>query len=142
MAFQPVNWEEGRMVQLPAAASITFTKGNAIADNGSGFITNASAGQGVDVKYVAAETVTTGASTGDLVLCYDVTGNVRCRADCDAAPAQTDVGTVVDLAGAGSLNPDASADDLFFIESIDLAGGAVGTSTSVFGHFVHGAPNA
>jgi hypothetical protein len=142
MAFRPLNFEEGRLVRLPTAASITFTKGNACVDNGVGLLTNAAAATAVDVKYIAAETVTTGASTGDLVDFYKVDETVRVSADCDAAPAQTDVGTMCDLAAAASLNPDASTNDLFFIESIDLSPGAVGTSTVVTGYFVHGTPNS
>lgn len=142
MAFQPVNFEEGRLVRLPAAASITFTKGNAAVDNGSGLMTNAGASTAVDVRYIVAETVTTGSSTGELVDFYRVDDSVRIKADVDAAAAQTDVGTVCDLAGAGSLNPDASTHDLFYIESIDLSDGAVGTSTKVFGYFVGGTPNS
>lgn len=142
MAFRVLNFEEGRIVHLAAAASITFVKGNAIADNAVGFITNASGGQGGDVHYIADEAKVTGASTGELVRCYKVGPSVRISADVDNAAAQANVGTVCDLAGAGSLNPNASDDDLFYIESIDLAGGAVGTSTVVIGYFQNGVPNS
>lgn len=142
MALYPVNFEHGRVVQLPTAASITFVKGNAVVDNGSGYLTNAASSTAVDVKYIALEGKTTGAAAGELLKVYKVDESVRVHADCDAAPAQTDVHTVADLAGAGSINPDASTNDLFYIESIDLADGAVGTSTKVYGYFTHGAPNS
>ena len=141
MAFIPVNYEEGKVELLPFAASVTTTKGGPVVDNGSGFLTNAASSTAVDIHYVAAEVKTTGASTGDLVKVWATRG-VRFLADCDAAPAQTDVGTFADLASATTLNPDASTNDLFYIESIDLSGGAVGTTTRVFGHFNEGAPNA
>ncbi len=115
MAFRPLNHEEGQVVLLPTAASVTFVKGNALVDNGAGFITNATGGNGPQIEYVAAEALVSGAATGDLLRCIRVHPGLRFSADCDAAPAQTDVGTYCDLAAAGSLNPDASTDDLFYI---------------------------
>ncbi len=141
MAFRPLNWEEGRVVQLPAANAITFVKGNAARDNGSGFMDNSAANEEGDVQYIVAQAVLT-ASEGELVEFYRVDPSVRISADCDAAPAQTDVGTMCDLGGAGTLNPDQSDDDLFYIESIDLAGGAVATSTVVTGYFTQAVPNS
>ena len=137
MAFRPVNYDEGKNVLIPAKASITFVKGNALADDGAGYITNATSSTAVDVEYIAAESVTSDSTDGVTLLNCIPTRGTRFNADCDAAPAQTDVGTLADLAAAGTVNPDASANDLFFIESIDLSGGAVGTSTKVFGYFNH-----
>lgn len=112
-------------------------KGDALKDDGAGFITVCVAGDGVDVNYVAAETITSNATDGvTLLKCFPTRG-VKFNADCDAAPAQTDVGTYADLAAAGTVDPDASADDIFWIESIDLSDGAVGTSTKVNGYFQH-----
>lgn len=141
MAFRPLNYEEGRLVRLPAATTVTFLKGDACVDNGAGLMTVAASSTAVDVHYIAAEGVVTTAN-GQLVDFYKVGPDVRLSADCDAAPAQTDVGTVCDLASKNTLNPDASTNDLFYIESIDLAGGAVGTSTVVTGYFVSGTPNS
>ena len=139
--FKPVNWEEGRLLQLPAANSVTITKGNALVDDGNGLLTNAASSTAVDIKFIAAETVTT-TSSGQLVLVYKVDESVRILADVDAAAAQTDVHTYADLASVSTINPDASSNDLFYIESIDLTDGAVGTSTRVFGYFTNGAPNS
>lgn len=142
MAFRPVNHEEGRLVSLPAAASVTFTKGNAVVDNGSGFVTNGASGTAVDVLYIANETITTGSATGELVRLYKVDPSVLINADCDAVVSTVDVGTYCDLAGAGSLNPDASTNDLFYIESADTSNAqAVETTTRVNGFFVNGVPN-
>lgn len=139
MAFRPVAHEAGRVRRMLAANTTAFVKGDALAFS-SGLVTPASGGQGTDVKYISLETKTTG--TGDYVLCYKVDETVLVNADCDAAPTQAQVGTVCDLASDTQLDTDASADDLFFIESIDLSGGAVGTSTKVYGYFTNGAPNA
>lgn len=137
MAFRPVNYEDGKTVLLPAKASITFVKGNALADDGAGYITNAGSGTAVDINYIADESITSASTDGATLIRCIPTRGIRFNADCDAAPAQTDVGTLADLAAAGTVNPDASSNDLFFIESIDLTGGAVGTTTRVFGYFQH-----
>jgi len=137
MVFTPLNYDDGQLVSMSFAASITVLKGSALADDTNGLLTNASGGQGTDVTHVAMETVTTGSSTGDLVLCIRTQGTVF-EADTDANPAQTDVLTYVDLAGAASINPNAVADGLFFLEGIV---GAVGDQ-KVRGWFVHGATNS
>ena len=141
MAFVPLNWEEGRLIQLPCAASVAFVKGGA-AIYVSGVMNVAAAGEQGDIQFIVAETVTTSAAAGDIVDFYRVDPSVRIEADVDAAAAQTDVGTFCDLATVSTLNPNASDDDIFFIEKIDLRGGAVGTSTKVTGYFTHGTPNA
>lgn len=135
MSFKPVNFEEGRVVLIPVATGVAVVKGGAMADNGSGLLDLATSSTAIDIAFIAAETVTT-TSNGQLVKMYPTRG-VRFLADCDAAPAQTDVGTLADLASGTTINPDASSNDLFFIESIDLSGGAVGTTTRVFGYFNH-----
>ena len=140
MAFRPINYEDGKVELVAAATSQTIVKGDALADNGSGFLAVATSSTAVDVEYIAAKTITT-TSNGELIPCIPTKG-VRFNADCDAAPAQTDVGTVCDLASVSTLNPDASSNDLFYIEAIDLSGGAVGTTTRVIGHFVEGTPNS
>jgi hypothetical protein len=141
MSFRPVNREDGRYRLLPAANGITFVKGEAAVDDGNGLLTNAASSTAVDVKYIVEENVVT-TSSGQLVLFYKVDESVLINADVDAAAAQTDVHTYADLASKSTINPDASTNDLFYIESIDLSGGAVGTSTRVFGYFTNGAPNS
>ena len=140
MAFKPVNYEEGKVQLIPVATTQTITKGAALVDNGSGYLELATSSTAVDIKYIAMEAFTSTAN-GQLVHVLPVDG-VRFLADCDAAPAQTDVGTYCDLATNATVNPDASTHDLFYIEAIDLTGGAVGTSTRVFGRFVGGVPNS
>jgi len=137
MAFTPVLYESGKYVLVAAANSTTFTKGNAVVDDGNGLITNASAGGNVDVRYVAMETITT-TSAGQMVICCSTDG-VTFEADCDAAWSTTDVGTEADLAAAGQVNPDASTDDIFYIER---GIGTAETGTKVWGHFTRGVMNS
>lgn len=138
MSFRPINYESGKTILLPAKASITFLKNSALADDGAGYITNAAASTAVDIQFVSAEAVVSGATDGATLLNCIPTRHVRFEADCDAAPAQTDVGTLADLAGAATLNPDASTNDLFLIEKIVVdAANPVGTSTKVTGYFQH-----
>jgi len=137
MAFVPKFGHRHKLCSVGVANATTVTKGDALVDNGSGYFTTASAGGNVDVRYVAAETVTTTAD-GQQVQAWRTDG-VTFEADVDAAAAQTDVGTEADLAGAGTIDPDASTDDIFYIESIP---GTVGTSTKVRGHFTRGVMNS
>ena len=143
MAFTPVNFDEGHEVMLPMAAA-TYTKGQALSVS-SGNYTAASGDQNGEVFAVCNEAIVV-ATNGDLARSV-VTRGVRFLADCEDAPAQTDVGTFCDLASATTLDPNSSTDDTFFIESIDLSFangglGAVGTSTRVFGYFMHENPNS
>ena len=124
-------------MELAAANSTTFTKGDAVVDNGSGLITIASAGGNVDIHYVCLETVTT-TSSGQKVLCLETDG-VTFEADCDAVWSTTDVGTEADLAAAGQVDPDASTDDVFYIER---GVGTAESGTKVIGHFTRGVPNS
>lgn len=136
MAFLPIAGHKNAYCHVGAATGVTITKGDCLVDNGSGFMTTASAGGNVDIRYVAMETVTTTAN-GQLVLAVRTAG-VTFLADTDANPAQTDVGTEADLAAAGQVDPDASTDDIFYIESIL---GAV-ADRKVVGHFTRGVPNS
>lgn len=140
--FTPVNHEEGKVELIPVANSVAVLKGAAMADNGSGLLDLATSSTAVDIEYVAAQTVTT-TSSGQLVPMIPTKG-VRFSVKCDAAPAQTDVGTRCDLATNSTVNPDAASNNLFYIEMIDISSGlgAVGTTTTVIGHFVEGAPNS
>ena len=139
MAFLPLNHEEGKLTLMPCVTSITITKGDALVDNGSGYLTSAEAGTAVEVRYVAAETVTT-TFTGQQVSCYSTLSDTAIRfiADTDANPAQTDVGTEADLATVSTVNPDASTHDIFFIESVVLPL----TKKKVKGYFISSVPNS
>lgn len=140
MAFVPLNFEAGKTVLMPCATSLTVAKGDALTDDGNGHLTSAASGTAVDIRYVAAESVVT-TFAGQQVRCYSALGGgspIRFVADCDANPAQTDVGTYCDLATVATVNPDAVTNQLFFIESIK---GAVG-DRKVIGWFAHATPNS
>lgn len=137
MAFTPIYGDEGKYCSVGFATGTTVVKGNAAVNNGSGYMTNASAGGNVDVRYVAAESVVTTADNQQ-VLCVRTEG-VTFLADCDAAWSQTDVGTYADLAAAGQVDPDATTDNIFYIEK---GVGVAETGTQVVGQFIEGAPNA
>ena len=67
MAFLPINYEEGNIVELPVAAT-TFTKGDGCV-YASGYMTKATAAAGVPIFYVIMEDVATTATEGDLHRC-------------------------------------------------------------------------
>ena len=135
MAFTPIRYDAGKLQTMACADAQAIVKGAALVDNTSGYLALATGGNGTQIEFVAMETVTTTA-TGQKVLCLRVDG-VQFEADTDAAPAQTDVGTYVDLATEATLDPDASTDDLFYIEAIK---GPVGDK-KVIGHFTRGPMN-
>jgi hypothetical protein len=135
--FTPLQYDEGKLVKVACANSTAVVKGAAMVDDGNGLLTLATSSTARDIKYVAMETVTTTAA-GQLVLMVRTDG-VIFEADCDAAPAQTDVHTEADLATNSTINPDASSNDLFYIESIV---GTVATSTKVIGWFLPGVANS
>ena len=143
MAFIPINYDEGKLIDLPMTAA-TYTKGQALTCT-SGYYITAAGDQVGEVMAVCMEGIVI-ATTGDTAKCV-ITRGVKFRADCEDAPAQTDVGTFCDLAAATTLDPNSSTSDNFFIESIDTSYadgglGPVGTSTRVIGYFMHANPNA
>lgn len=136
MAFTPKNFEEGRQVILKFSTGETVVKYGAVIADTDGYYIMAGSSTAEDIRYVALQTVTTTAD-GQEVLCYETTG-ARFIADTDANPARTDVGTYADLASVTTVNPDASSNDLFYIEDIV---GAV-ADKKVVGFFTRGVPNS
>ena len=114
--FKPVK-EVCPIHYIPMAASITITKGDALWDNGAGYLTNASPTAVTEVLFVAAETITTASATYTPIGCYSGF-QTEFEADTDNAPAQTDIFTKCDLATAATVNPDASSNDVFLITQI------------------------
>ena len=121
---------------MPCANTQTIVKGDALADNGSGYLAVATSATAVDIHYVAMQTVTTTA-TGQLVLCIE-TENVLFEADCTAAWTTAQVGTYVDLASVSSLDTSAVTNELFYV----IKGiGVTAVGTTVLGYFTRGIPN-
>jgi hypothetical protein len=136
MAFIPRKYDEGKLVQLPAANSQTIVKGDALADNGSGYLAVATSATAVDIHYVAMQSVVTTA-TGQMILCIE-TENVLFDADCAAAWTQAQVGTYVDLSTVALLDTSAVTNQLFYV----LKGiGVTAVGTKVMGYFTRGIPN-
>lgn len=118
MAFIPVNYDEGNVVELQVAAT-TFTKGDACVFDGSGQMVKATAGDGVPLFYVILEDVTSTATAGDLKKFVRTFNAPIFIANTTSTPTQAQCGTYVDtVTNAGTLDTAASADDLFFVEKI------------------------
>lgn len=137
MSFIPINYDSGKLIEKKLAGSVTESKGVALKDNGSGFLTPVAAGDGATPEYVLMESVSS-TTEGDLAVCIPTRGGVRFEADTDAAPADTDANTYADLASKSTIDPDASVDDVFFIEKIKGAA----ADKKVIGYFQHGVPNS
>lgn len=118
MAFLPINYEEGNIVELQVAAT-TFTKGDACIFDGSGQMVKATAADGVPLFYVIMEDVLTTATAGDLKRFVRTISTPIFVANTSGTPTQAQCGTYVDtVTNAGTLDTAASADDLFFVEKI------------------------
>lgn len=137
MAFKPIQYDEGNTVLLPFSTGETVVKGGAVVADSDGYYIMASSSTATDIYYVALQAATTTAD-GDMILCLRVHEKVVFEVDTDANPARTDVGTLVDLATVSTVNPDASSNDLFYIEDIV---GAV-ADKKVRGFFVDGVGNS
>ena len=138
MAFRPVKYEAGKLVAIACANTQTIVKGDALADNGSGYLAVATATTGVDIHYVAMQTVTTTAA-GQMVLCIE-TENVLFEADTDSTGWLTaEQGTYVDLATVATLDTSGTTYALFYV----LKGiGVTAVGKTVLGYFTRGILNA
>lgn len=137
MAVRPLFDTEGRTCIGKAATGLTISKGDMLVSNGSGYLTQVAAGGNVTPTHIALEDKTTTAN-GDEVLCVRAHMGMF-EADTDAAVSIVDRYTYCDIASASTLDPDASTDDIFFVEDYV---GAAESSTKVIGWFAYAAPNA
>lgn len=119
MAILPLNYDEGNMVSLLVGAE-TFTKGDACVFDGSGHMIKATAAAGVPIFYVIAEDVAVAPSAGAVEkLFYRTFTAPIFVVDTSGTPTQAQMGTYMDtVTNAGTIDEDASADDLFFAEKI------------------------
>lgn len=99
--FVPVsNTCYDAIVHMPVAASITFVKGQALFDNGSGYITNVGTAFADTFKGIAATDLASQTSNGDAEIPVILPlPNIRWRVPNLSATqiAQTDVGELCDL---------------------------------------------
>lgn len=129
MACNPLNYDEGKVLLVPATSGETFVKGDMCSVT-SGLLVEAGDGVNTPIRYVAAETVTPSAN-GQLVKVWPTLG-VLFQCDCDAVWSTVDQGTLCDVATEATLDPDASTDDLFFIVK---GVGTAESGTQVIGYF-------
>ncbi len=127
--FTPLQYDSGKLVSIPLAASETITKGMALVWAG-GYLSEASS-TSEDIRYIAMEDVTTSESQHTECLVLPVMG-VRFLADCDGVASIVDKGTYCDLATSLTLNPDATTEKVFLIEAIN---GTEEVATQVIGYF-------
>ncbi len=113
----PIIYDEGNIVELPVGAE-TFTKGDSCVFS-SGYMIKSTAAGGVPIFYVIAEDVSVTASQGDLHKFYRTFSAPIFVVDTDGTPTQAQMGTYMDtVTNAGTIDEDASADDLFFAEKL------------------------
>ena len=135
--FKPKRFDSGRLERIPAKASITFTKGNAL-KNDSGYLTNSASGDNTDVQYIAWEDKVTSATDGDLLLVYRIVGGVQLEVDTSNTPTQAQALVAVDLSAAGTIDTSATTDAVFFVEKFKLPL----SDKKAIGHFVGGVINS
>ena len=128
--FNPLQYDDGKLVSIPLAVSQTISKGDALVWAG-GYLA-AAGSTSEDVRYVAMEAVTTDGSSHTECLVIPVMG-IRFEADCDGVVSIVDRGTYCDLATVATLNPDATTEKVFMIEEI---AGTEEVATKARGYFV------
>jgi len=120
MAFLPINFEEGQLINLPMAAA-TYTIGQALTVS-AGYYQTAVGLAGTDIEAVCMEAGVV-ASSGNLLKCISTRG-VKFLADTDGTPAYSQQGTTVDIASATTVDEDGfnadgtTTDYLFYIEKV------------------------
>ncbi len=123
MAFLPLNYDEKNVVELQVGAE-TFKKGDGCVFDGSGQMIKATAAAGVPIFYIILEDVPVTAAAGDLHRFARTHTAPIFVVDTDGTPTQAQMGTYMDtVTNAGTIDEDASADDLFFAEKIVSAAG-------------------
>jgi len=143
--FIPISNPPARR-QMPAAASISIVKGDALHDNGSGYATNATvAFAATFLGIAAADCDNSSGDAGTLDVEYfpvDTTTQYIVPVAANALITQTAVGTIVDL----EANDDIDISDTtiaagpgFFIDRIDVCADAVAANTYGYaiGHFAY-----
>lgn len=138
MAFRPTNFDEGKIVYLPASAggsSNTITKGDALKIS-SGYYTSGASGDNTDVWFVAAETKVVTVD-GTLIAAYP-TRDTLFEVDTSNTPTAAQQGLAVDLSAAGTIDTSAVTDQVFFFIKAKLPL----SSKIAYGYFTLGVPNS
>ncbi|MFA5158733.1 MAG: hypothetical protein WC451_06145 [Patescibacteria group bacterium] len=133
MSFRPIRYDSGRLCQLPLAVSQTITKGMGLKWS-SGYLTVIETGSYQDTRFVAMEDVTTSDSQHTLITVIPTDPDIQFEAGCSHVVSVVDRGTYADIATSGTIDPDGSTYNDFYVTDIV---GAAETSTTVLGYFTH-----
>lgn len=117
------------------ANGATVTRGNALVDNGSGYLTNATADTSNNIIGVATITVT-GDGTAR-VSYWPAYPDTWFKVDCEGTPARSQINTVCDLADANTVDEDSTANSPVFLIKEVLDEDQDGTMDRVAGPFVN-----
>ena len=118
MAIKPVNYDQGKVVELPLAASQTFAKDTALVWNGSGYLASV-ADDGEITDYIALEAATS-STLGDIVRCLPArTSDILWEVDTESNTAAAQRGIVYQWATEALLdNAAAASANGFRVESV------------------------
>ena len=138
----------GGLRSYPVATTVKIEAGNAVHDNGSGYATDATTALAASFLGIAdAEADNTSGEDGAInVLVIPPLPHYRFIVPCaaDNVMAQTDIGTMIDLEAAGTVdNSDATiaGGPGFFVDAIDVSTEAIAANTYGYaiGHFAYAA---
>ena len=130
MAFTPITGDSGQSLQFLTASSTSIEKGDVLTFS-SGYVQRAVAGT-TSISLIADEDVTTGSGAHETISATLVNpGAVKIQALTSTTPAQSNVGTKVDLLDHNELNLAGTTTAVFFVTGIVNA-----TDKLVEGYFV------
>jgi hypothetical protein len=139
--FIPVTFPPAR--RTATAAAVTIVKGDALHDDGSGYLTNATTAFAATFAGIAAADCASGGECEYYP--FDINGTqYSVPVAANAKISQTAVGTIVDLEANDDIDiSDATiaAGPGFYIDSIDISDAAVAANAYGYaiGHFVYAA---
>jgi len=118
MAFTPLKFDSGKVLELPMGSSVTLTRYNHCKMS-SGYLAAGAAGDN-EAEYIALETKTNSGDAGAVkALVLPIDDVVEFEALCQDTPVQaTHVGNDYDFQSAAQLDLDATTDKVFHIDSI------------------------
>lgn len=123
MASDNLGYRYGKrkLVSYPVdASSAAIVEGDMLNFGTAGFVTVSAADDNRLVGW-AAEGCASPAADGDISILVDTSYDSVYRMTADTAPTASDRGRVCDVGGARTAKVSTSADDMLFIEEIDIA---------------------
>lgn len=128
--FTPIRYDSGDLDTLLTASSTTIAKGDALKFT-SGYVERATSSNS-EILCVAMEDKVTAGGAHESILVLWTNRGAEFEADTAGNPAQTTVGTKIDLTDHDTANEAASSNDVFFVKA--LVGAT--TDNKVRGYFV------